>query len=152
MKRGFTLIELLVVVLIIGILSAVALPQYQKAVKRAKTTELMIMLANMEQKQNLSYLENGAVESDMVYERDNYPELKYFDIGSWGGSGLSDSFGVIGNEEIAVITHFVEGKSNRYCVGKCKDYFTSPNCENSTREPDTKLNAYPLIQAATCKL
>ena len=56
---GFTLIELLVVVLIIGILSAVALPQYERTVERARTAEAVSMLRSMRDAQALCVLEQG---------------------------------------------------------------------------------------------
>lgn len=61
---GFTLIELLVVVLIIGVLASIALPQYEKAVAKAKVAEVLPWFKKIKEGRDL-YLMNGGKSNCM---------------------------------------------------------------------------------------
>ncbi|MDD7578560.1 MAG: type II secretion system protein [Elusimicrobia bacterium] len=89
-KCGFTLIELLVVVLIIGILSAVALPQYTKAVNKSRAVQAVPVIKSLIQATEVYYMANGSfpenladldvsISADMVFADapDSSKPLKY---------------------------------------------------------------------------
>lgn len=64
MRNGFTLIELLVVVLIIGILASIAMPQYNKAVLRARFADALQVGEALKKAHEVYYLANGHYIAD----------------------------------------------------------------------------------------
>lgn len=65
LKKGFTLIEILVIVVIIGILAAVAVPEYQAAVERSRFSTMLPIMKSILEAQNRFYLETGERVADV---------------------------------------------------------------------------------------
>jgi len=163
MNKGFTLVELLVVVLIIGMLSAVALPQYTTAVEKSRATEAMTLM-------------NAAATAAERYrvQKDKWPEQNKFrnlDIevpyvqatGDYGGKSFKLTMNKISGTTFVVVasrrleapkkyvmkTILVENDDGSFSsTRKCCDSSASENAEDCA-VPDDATEAGKYCNAIT---
>jgi len=111
-NQAFTLIELLVVVLIIGILAAIALPQYQKAVEKSKAAQALAVLNTYYQAYQAYYMAEGVPPTRL----DVLPvDIPWTGTESWFESAASQ---VVSNGQWAVELYRNTDGLTGLCVGR----------------------------------
>ena len=151
-KKGFTLIELLVVVLIIGILAAIALPQYKKAVLKSRLHTGISLVESLYRAQQVYVVNKGDFATDIDALDVEIPKdescvktqnttQSYYSC-DYGNIGLYDKysniqFQIIGQSRLEIAyLHFFKDygtrrkAGDRWCFAKPNNKIAQDVCQN----------------------
>lgn len=91
MRKGFSLIEMMVVVIVVGILSSIALPQYQQAVGKSRTNEAIATLGMIISAQDQYYVRKGQYTSDLSQLPLDIPDSEWYGYNCFGADGAGSA-------------------------------------------------------------
>ena len=155
-SKAFTLIELLVVVLIIGILSAIALPQYQMAVEKAQMARVLPIFQGLCTARQTCILETGEKCSNIdaiatsVSDKDGVPITQArLDASSSSSPILLDGkWGIYKDGDTWLISHVPYGSGPYFC----RLYINENNCwaQANASHPKGVILIRTIVPSLTC--
>lgn len=150
-NKAFTLIEMLTVVLIVGILAAVALPQYEKSVETSRASEAISMVRNIRDAQQIYYMSNGKYssriddldihvpgESGGQISGSTRKNTKFFSYGALVTDGsinhlavgnrlpLSSMYSILAQEDGSLVCKYYTTKGSKICENIGVEKLTGP--------------------------